>query len=93
MASVGLGERYLCYNPHMTNWRTTASAIATAAFGFVLFSPQYFPNWMVDLAKYATLGGLMALGITAKDSKVHSTEGEVKVATAEKARELIDSSK
>lgn len=74
-----------------TSWRTTASAIVTAAFGFVLFSPQYFTHvpWLVDLAKYATLGGLVALGVSAKDSIVHSTEGQVMIATVARNEEII----
>lgn len=61
----------------MKNWKTTATAAATAVFGFVLFSPAYFPPWMVDLSKYAMLGGMAALGIAAKDAGTHSTPEEV----------------
>lgn len=51
------------------DWRTTASGLAAAGFGFVLFSPQHFPNWLVDLSKYAMLGGLVGLGIAAQDCR------------------------
>lgn len=76
----------------MTNWRTTGAAIATAAFGFVLFSPQYFAHWpwMIDLAKYATLGGLVSIGIAAKDAAVHSTADEVVVATDKEAKKATE---
>lgn len=65
----------------MKNWRTTVTGVATALFGFVMFSPQYFPPWMVDLAKYATIGGLAMLGIVGKDFNVHSTVEEVQSST------------
>ncbi len=82
----------------MKSWRTTVSAVATAAFGFILFSPQYFHAvpWLVDIAKYATLGGMIAFGINSKDVQVHSTEGQVMLATAEKnqaIREAVNNGK
>ena len=67
----------------MTNWKTTAVGLATAAFGFVLFSPQYFPAWMIDLSKYAMVGGLASMGILSKDYNSHSTSGEVQASTIE----------
>jgi hypothetical protein len=39
----------------------------------VLFSPQYFPPWAIDAAKYIMAGGLLALGLSAKDSNVTGT--------------------
>jgi hypothetical protein len=69
----------------MTNWKTTVTAIVTAVAGFVLFSPQYFPPWAIDVAKYVMLGGLAAFGLTAKDSNAHSTAAEVQTATIEAA--------
>ena len=56
----------------MRSWKTTVSAIVTVAAGFVLFSPDLFSDWpwLIELAKYVTLGGLAALGIAAKDSGV-----------------------
>jgi hypothetical protein len=56
----------------MTNWKTTAAAIFTALFAFIVFSPDTFAGlpWLVNLAKFATAGGLMAFGILAKDSDV-----------------------
>ena len=67
----------------MKNWKSTSIGLATAFFGFVLFSPQWFPPWTQDLAKYAMLGGLASLGLVAKDYSSHSTAGEVQAATVE----------
>ena len=63
------------------NWKTTLSGIATALFGFVLVSPQYFPAWMQDLSKYAMVGGLVAMGISAKDYNTQPTAAQVGQAT------------
>ena len=75
----------------MKNWRTSVAGIVTAFFGFVLFSPQTFAHWpwLVDVAKYATAGGLGAIGLLSKDYTSHSTEGEVKIATAEKTAQAV----
>lgn len=73
----------------MTNWKTTLIAAITALFGFVLFSPQYFPPWAIDLAKYAFVGGLAGLGIAAKDATVHSTATEVHQATEDENQRLM----
>ncbi len=77
----------------MTNWRSSVAAWIAAAAGFVLFSPQWFHPAIIDVAKYIFAGGLAAFGILVKDAAVHSTEGQVKIATAEKVRDMIDSSK
>ncbi len=53
-----------------TSWKTTIFGILSALFAFVLFSPDHFPDWVVDLAKFAVVGGLAGLGITAKDWNV-----------------------
>jgi hypothetical protein len=50
------------------HWKTSILGIATAFFAFVMFSPQYFAPVIVDLAKFATIGGLAGLGIAAADS-------------------------
>ena len=71
------------------NWKTALSGILTALFGFILFSPQYFPPWMLDLAKYAMVGGLISLGITAKDYSTHSTATQVNQATADAQAKLM----
>ncbi len=42
----------------MKNWKTTATSIFTAFFGFVMLHPHYFPGWMEDVAGYAAVGGL-----------------------------------
>lgn len=51
----------------LKDWKTSLAGIATAFFGFVLFSPEHFPVWAVDLAKYAMLGGLASMGVLARD--------------------------
>jgi hypothetical protein len=53
----------------MNNWKTTAFGVATAVLGFIAFSPQYFPPVLVDLAKYAAIGGLAGLGLAAGDAQ------------------------
>ncbi len=67
----------------MTNWKTTFSAILSALAGFVLFSPQLFPPWALDVAKYIMLGGLVAFGVSAKDFTTHSTVAQVQESTVE----------
>lgn len=52
------------FGPH---WRTSTIGIATAFFAFVAFAPVHFPALVVDLGKFATIGGLAALGIASKD--------------------------
>jgi hypothetical protein len=52
----------------LKSWRTTAFGIVSAFFTFVLFSPELgWPFWMTALAKFALVGGLAGLGITARD--------------------------
>lgn len=53
------------------NWRTSASALAAAALGFVAMSPEFFAHWplLIAVAKYAALGGLVAFGVSAKDTR------------------------
>ena len=67
----------------MTSWKSTVSGIVTAAAGFVVFSPGLFSRWpwVVEAAKYVMAGGVAMLGIVSKDSDVHSTDTEVRVAT------------
>jgi hypothetical protein len=54
----------------MKNWKTSVISIITALLAFVAFDPQWFPLWMVSVAKFAALGGLAGLGLLAKDSNV-----------------------
>lgn len=67
----------------MKNWKTAVSGFVTAAFGFVLFSPDLFHSfpWLIELSKYAMVGGLISLGVTAKDYSTHSTAAEVQQST------------
>ena len=53
------------------NWRTSASAVMAAMLGFVAMSPEFFAHWpvLIAVAKYASLGGLVAFGVSAKDKK------------------------
>lgn len=52
----------------LASWQPTVAAIITAFFGFVLFSPELFTGlpWLVAIAKYGAAGGLVALGLSAK---------------------------
>ena len=52
------------FGPH---WRTSAIGIATAFFAFAAFAPVHFPALVVDLGKFAMIGGLAAMGIASKD--------------------------
>jgi len=58
--------------PPTKSWMTTASGLITCIAGYVMFSPEQFAQWpwIASLAKFITLGGLAALGLTAKDSRV-----------------------
>jgi hypothetical protein len=49
----------------LKDWRTTLPSAVSAAAGFVLFSPDMFPAWTIEVAKYIWSGGLFAFGVTA----------------------------
>ena len=56
------------------SWKTTAAASATALFSFVLCA-QFggfidVPRWLMGIAMFAHLGGLLAFGVSAKDYNV-----------------------
>jgi hypothetical protein len=55
----------------LTNWKTSLAGVATAFFGFVLFSPECFTRRpvLIALSKYAIAGGLASMGILAKDAR------------------------
>lgn len=55
----------------MKNWKTSALGIASAFFAFVAFSPELFREWpwVLELSKFALVGGLAGLGITARDAQ------------------------
>jgi hypothetical protein len=59
-------------NNYLANWKTTVSGLLTAFFGFVAFSPGLFGKWpwVGQVAQYAMIGGLAALGVSAKDNNV-----------------------
>ena len=58
-------------NEVFTHWKTTSLGLASAFFGFVLFSPELFSAmpWLVAIAKYALVGGLAGMGIVAQDAR------------------------
>lgn len=55
----------------MRDWKTTAAAAVSALFGFIALNPHYFEHYpiLIDIAKYAHIGGLAAFGILASDNK------------------------
>lgn len=52
------------------SWKPTVMGLVSAFFFFVTQTPETFPHWMVEVSKFATLGGLAGLGISAKGSGV-----------------------
>lgn len=56
----------------LTSWQPTVAAVVSAFFGFVLFSPELFEGapWLIAIAKYGAAGGLIALGLSAKQYNV-----------------------
>ncbi|MBW4659631.1 MAG: hypothetical protein KME15_13225 [Drouetiella hepatica Uher 2000/2452] len=59
--------------PVSKSWKTTAIGIVLALSGFVAFSPEAFGGnnaFIVKLCKFINIGGLAALGVTAKDFDV-----------------------
>lgn len=58
----------------MTSWKTTVSAILAAFSSFVIFSQELhyitWPQWALGLAMFTSIGGLAALGVSAKDYNV-----------------------
>ncbi len=54
------------------NWKTMVCGLVAAFFSYVLFDPDTFHGmpWLVTLAKFAMVGGLAGLGLTAKDYNV-----------------------
>jgi hypothetical protein len=72
----------------MKNWKTSLSAVVTAFFMFVLFDPQWFPLWMISIAKFASIGGLISMGINSKDRNV--TGGTVTQPTVSNPPSLLE---
>ena len=54
----------------LVSWQPTAAAIATSFFGFVTLHPEYFQSWVNDIAAYFAMGGLVLLGLSAKQHNV-----------------------
>jgi len=56
------------------NWKTSLSAIVSAAASFVLFSSMShmidWPQSVLAIAAFAGAGGLVAFGVSAKDYNV-----------------------
>jgi len=52
----------------INSWQPTVASIITAFFSFVLFSPDLFADypWLIELSRFGAAGGLVALGISAK---------------------------
>ena len=69
------------------SWRTTVSGVVAGLAGYVMANPADFPHWAHVASSIVMSGALTSLGFAAKDAAVHSTAGEVTVATAEKAAE------
>lgn len=59
------------------SWKSTTSAILSAAGSFVLFADYAgmvkWPSAVLALAMFANVGGLAALGIMSKDYNVSGT--------------------
>ncbi len=53
----------------MKDWKTTAAGMVSAFFAFVLFEPELFASIpaIEAVAKFALVGGLGWLGISARD--------------------------
>lgn len=55
----------------LKDWPSTVAGLLSAFFGFVLFSEPTFATmpWLIQLSKYAFVGGLAFLGITIQNQK------------------------
>ena len=65
----------------MKSWKSTLSSVISAAGMFIIFAsaPPYsvqFPTVVSALAAFMALGGLVSLGVNAKDNNV--TGGTIK---------------
>jgi hypothetical protein len=69
------------------NWQPTLASLVTAFFGFVAIHPEYFQPWLVDVAAYAAMGGLVAFGLSAKQHNV--TGGTVPIPSNEAAKASV----
>lgn len=67
----------------MRSWKTTASASLSAFASFIIFSQElHYVTWppvVLALAMFASVGGLAAFGMSAKDHNV--TGGDIKPMT------------
>jgi len=72
----------------MTSWKTTLSGAVTSGAGLVLAlsgAGVQIPHWLVVTAGFIMAGGFASMGLTAKDSTVHSTVSQVQTSTIETA--------
>lgn len=73
---------------NLANYKTTICSVLSAGASFVLFSGQLhmivYPQWALAVAMFASIGGLAALGIVAKD--YNATGGTVPVTPEAVAR-------
>jgi hypothetical protein len=55
----------------MKDWKTTLCSTISAIAGFIALNDDLFPkgSLVIRVAQFVTVGGLMAFGIAAKDSK------------------------
>lgn len=55
----------------LCEWKTTLAALISAASSFIVMFPDDFSSHMVVVhaAKFISVGGLVALGLVAKDAK------------------------
>ena len=72
----------------MSNYKTTITSFVSAGASFVLFAQQMnliaFPKWAMAVALFASVGGLAAFGVMAKD--YNATGGTIPTTPEAKAR-------
>jgi hypothetical protein len=75
----------------MKSWKSSLAALITAFFCFVLFDPQWFPAIIISVAKFGAAGGLIGMGLFAKDFNV--TGGTVSQPTVANPPSIIEEKK
>jgi hypothetical protein len=71
----------------LASWQPMVISAITAFFGFVLYKPVYFADWLVDLSGYAAIGGVAVFGIVVKQHNV--TGGTVPIPSNEAAKASV----